>query len=47
MRCALPTAEPAALNHNDALMYRFAILRGIVGMGVGVQIAAELNWPNL
>jgi cytochrome c oxidase cbb3-type subunit I len=49
----LSTLEPAInipVVYNDAVVRRFAIMTviwGIVGMLVGVVIAAELIWPNL
>ncbi len=50
MQDAPLTAKPAAVNYNDAVVRRFAIMTiiwGIVGMAVGVLIAAELIWPDL
>ena len=46
----LPTQSPAALHYNDKVVRQFAIMTivwGIVGMSVGVLIAAQLLWPAL
>src|SRR3546814_5653078 len=46
---ALPRAESAA-TYNDKVVHQFTVATvfwGIVGMGVGVFIAAQLYWPAL
>ncbi len=50
MQSAPLTAKAAVVNYNDIVVRRFAmmtIIWGIVGMAVGVLIAAELIWPGL
>ena len=50
MQSAPSTVKPAAVDYNDTVVRRFAIMTivwGIVGMAVGALIAAELIWPNL
>ena len=49
MQSALETGKSAAVDYNDTVVRRFAfmpVIWGIVGMAVGVLIAAELIWPN-
>lgn len=43
-------AQPYPETYNDKVVRQFAIMTvvwGIVGMAVGVYIAAELYWPQL
>jgi cytochrome c oxidase cbb3-type subunit 1 len=50
MQNALEPARVVPVVYNDAVVRRFAfmtIIWGIVGMAVGVLIAAQLIWPNL
>jgi cytochrome c oxidase cbb3-type subunit I len=50
MQSTLDPAMKIPVTYNDAVVRRFAIMTviwGIVGMLVGVWIAAELIWPNL
>jgi cytochrome c oxidase cbb3-type subunit I len=50
MQSTLDPAMKIPVVYNDAVVRRFAIMTviwGIVGMLVGVVIAAELIWPNL
>jgi cytochrome c oxidase cbb3-type subunit 1 len=50
MQSTLDPAMRIPVAYNDAIVRRFAIMTviwGIVGMLVGVVIAAELIWPNL
>ena len=50
MQSSLDPAMKIPVVYNDAVVRRFAIMTviwGIVGMLVGVVIAAELIWPNL
>ena len=50
MQNAPLTVNPPAVNYNDTVVRRFAIMTiiwAIVGMAVGVMIAAELIWPDL
>jgi cytochrome c oxidase cbb3-type subunit 1 len=50
MQSTLNPAMRIPVAYNDAIVRRFAIMTviwGIVGMLVGVVIAAELIWPNL
>jgi cytochrome c oxidase cbb3-type subunit 1 len=50
MSSAPEAVKSAPIDYNDAVVRRFAIMTviwGIVGMTVGVFIAAELIWPNL
>src|ERR1700733_225229 len=50
MQSTLDPAMRIPVVYNDAVVRRFAIMTviwGIVGMLVGVVIAAELIWPNL
>jgi cytochrome c oxidase cbb3-type subunit 1 len=50
MQSALDPAMKIPVVYNDAVVRRFAfmtVIWGIVGMLVGVVIAAELIWPNL
>src|SRR5450432_109810 len=50
MQIAPAPARTVAVDYNDTVVRRFAIMTvvwGIVGMAVGVLIAAELIWPNL
>jgi sulfite exporter TauE/SafE len=50
MQSTLDPAMKIPVAYNDAVVRRFAIMTviwGIVGMLVGVWIAAELIWPNL
>ncbi len=46
----LPAAPPSSLRYDDAPVRLFAyaaVLWGVVGMAVGVLIAAQLTWPEL
>ena len=50
MQNAPAPAKTIAVDYNDTVVRRFAIMTivwGIVGMAVGVLIAAELIWPTL
>jgi cytochrome c oxidase cbb3-type subunit 1 len=50
MQSTLDPAMKIPVEYNDAVVRRFAVMTviwGIVGMLVGVVIAAELIWPNL
>jgi cytochrome c oxidase cbb3-type subunit I len=50
MQNALQPAAGAPVAYNDVVVRRFAfmtVIWGIVGMAVGVLIAAQLIWPNL
>ena len=50
MQSTLDPAIKIPVVYNDAVVRRFAIMTviwGIVGMLVGVVIAAELIWPDL
>ena len=45
-----PASHPTALPYNDKVVRQFTIMTvvwGIVGMAVGVLIAAQLIWPEL
>ena len=50
MQMSPAPAKTIAVDYNDTVVRQFAIMTiiwGIVGMAVGVLIAAELIWPNL
>jgi cytochrome c oxidase cbb3-type subunit 1 len=50
MHSAVEPVTGVRVDYNDAVVRRFAfmtVIWGIVGMAVGVLIAAELIWPNL
>jgi len=50
MQMSPAPAKAIAVDYNDTVVRRFAIMTivwGIVGMAVGVLIAAELIWPTL
>jgi cytochrome c oxidase cbb3-type subunit 1 len=50
MQNALESAKTIPVDYNDTVVRRFAfmtVIWGIVGMAVGVLIAAQLIWPNL
>ena len=47
---AAPAASETAIVYNDKVIRQFALMTvvwGIVGMAVGVLIAAQLIWPDL
>ena len=50
MQSAPASAQGIPVAYNDTVVRQFAIMTiiwGIVGMAVGVFIAAELIWPTL